>query len=79
MKEKLASRKLWVAVMGVVTGVCVIVSGNMTEGVATVIASVLGYIMAEGYIDAKAVKSAMEIVKEVDEQMDLTETESEDE
>jgi hypothetical protein len=78
MKEKLASRKLWVAVMGVVTGVCVIVSGNMTEGVATVIASVLGYIMAEGYIDAKAVKSAMEIVKEVDEQMDLTETESED-
>jgi hypothetical protein len=78
MKEKLSSRKFWVALVGVITGICVIVSGNMTEGVATVIASVLSYIVAEGYIDAKAVKAALDVVDKVEDQVDLTETESED-
>lgn len=78
MKTKLSSRKLWVAVMGAVTGICMIVSGNMTEGAATVIASVLGYIVAEGYIDAKAVKAALQVAEEVNDQMDLNETESEE-
>jgi hypothetical protein len=78
MKEKLSSRKLWVALVGVITGICVIVSGNMTEGVATVIASVLSYVVSEGYIDAKAVKATLDVVGQVEEQLDLTKTESED-
>jgi hypothetical protein len=78
MKNKLTSRKLWAALVGVVTGIALVMSGNVTEGAATVIASVIGYIMAEGYIDAKAVKAALEVVEKVEDQVDLTETESED-
>ena len=64
MKEKLLSRKLWVALIGVITGIVLIVSGTTTEGVATVITSVLGYLMAEGYIDAKAVGAVIDQVED---------------
>lgn len=55
MKEKLASRKLWVAIAGIIAGVAMIAAKNTVEGTAMVISSVLGYLIAEGYIDAKAV------------------------
>lgn len=67
MREKLLSRKLWVALIGVLTGIVLIASGTTTEGVATVITSILGYLIAEGYIDAKAVSA---VIDHVDEQMD---------
>lgn len=69
MKEKLLSRKLWVALIGVITGVVLIVTGTTSEGVATVITSVLGYLIAEGIIDAKAVGV---IIDQVEEQLDDT-------
>ena len=59
MANKLASRKLWVALIGVVTGVILIISGNTTEGVTTMITSILGYLAAEGYIDGKAVVKSL--------------------
>lgn len=55
MKEKLTSRKLWVAIAGIIAGVAMIAAKNTVEGTAMVISSVLGYLIAEGYIDAKAV------------------------
>jgi hypothetical protein len=79
MRKKLSSRKLWAAVVGIVTGVALAVSGNVTEGAATVVASILGYMMAEGYVDAKAVKAALEVATEVEKQIDATNEESEDE
>ena len=71
LKTKLSSRKFLVAAAGIVSGVMLIVSGSTTEGVAAVIASVVGYLAAEGYIDAKAVKATdeatLEAVEEADE------------
>lgn len=67
MKEKLMSRKLWVALIGVITGITLIVSGTTTEGVATLITSVLGYLIAEGYIDGKAVSA---VIDQVDDTLD---------
>ena len=64
LKTKLTSRKFLVAAAGIVSGVALIVSGSTTEGVAAVIASVIGYLAAEGYIDAKAVKATAEAVEE---------------
>ena len=71
LKTKLTSRKFLMAVAGVVSGIVLIVNGSSTEGVSAVIASVLGYLVAEGYVDAKAVKAATDEVNEaVDKVMD---------
>ena len=64
LKTKLTSRKFMVAAAGIVSGVALIISGNATEGVSAIIASVIGYLVAEGYIDAKAVKAAADKAKE---------------
>lgn len=60
MKEKLTSRKLWVAIVGIVTGIVMIVSDNTVEGTTTIVASILGYLVAEGFIDAKAVNAQLQ-------------------
>lgn len=69
MKEKLLSRKLWVALIGAITGIVLCFTGVVSEGVTTVITSVLGYLVAEGYIDAKAVNL---VIDQVDEKFDET-------
>lgn len=71
--RKLTSRKFIVAAAGIVSGVALILNGNSTEGVSAVIASVLGYLVAEGYIDAKAVKAAAEAVSDTVEQAEEAE------
>ena len=62
MGQKLTSRKFIACAAGIVTGAAVILSGNVTEGIAAVITSILGYLIAEGYIDAKAVKQTAQSV-----------------
>ena len=62
--KKLTSRKFLVSVAGIVSGIALVISGNETEGVAAIIASVIGYLVAEGYIDAKAVKATAEAVSD---------------
>ncbi|MBQ4151204.1 MAG: hypothetical protein IJC81_05320 [Clostridia bacterium] len=64
LKSKFTSRKFLVAASGVVSGIVLIASGNATEGASAIVASVLGYLIAEGYIDAKAVKAAADKAKE---------------
>lgn len=59
--NKYFSRKFIACLTGILTGVGVIASGNKAEGIVAVIVSVLGYIIAEGYIDAKAVNNIIQI------------------
>ena len=61
--KKLTSRKFLVSAAGIVSGIALVIGGNAAEGVAAIIASVLGYLVAEGYIDAKAVKVTAEAVE----------------
>lgn len=63
--EKLKSRKFLACIAGVATGIALIATGNTIEGAASVIASVVGYIAAEGYVDGKAVKNTIEITQDV--------------
>lgn len=60
--DKLKSRKLWAALVGVVVGLAAafgIDSGEYTEiaGIVTSAVSVVAYIFAEGAVDASAAKS----------------------
>ena len=64
MKEKLTSRKFWIAVIGMLVGIIMIISGDSVEGVAALITSALSYIIAEGYVDAKAVGAIIDSVEE---------------
>lgn len=63
--EKLKSRKFLACIAGVATGIALIATGNTVEGAVSVIASVVGYIAAEGYVDGKAVKNTIEITQDV--------------
>ncbi len=60
LKTKLTSRKFLIAVSGVISGIVLVASGNATEGMGAIVASVLGYLIAEGYIDAGAIKEKLE-------------------
>lgn len=62
IKQKLTSRKFLACVAGIITGVALVVSGNATQGSATVIAAIVAYLAAEGYIDAKAVRNTAQSV-----------------
>ena len=54
-KKKLTSRKLWVAVAGLVTGIALLCTGSGTvEGVVMALGSVVAYIVGEGLTDAAA-------------------------
>lgn len=75
MKEKLASRKLWVAIAGLIAGIAMIAAKNTVEGTAMVISSVLGYLIAEGYIDAKAVGGVIGEIELPKESVEETKTE----
>ena len=55
--KKLTSRKLWIAVVGLVTGLILAFGGSegtaeTVGGVVMSAASVLGYLLAEGLADA---------------------------
>ena len=67
--RKLSSRKLWLALAGVATGVAMVLGVDSTEitsvaGAITALASVITYIITEGRVDAEAVKNAVESTQE---------------
>lgn len=66
IKQKLTSRKLWVAVAGLITGIVLVATGKTVEGTTTITASIIGYLVAEGFIDATAVKNVLTIDQVVD-------------
>lgn len=68
--RKLTSRKLWLALAGVATGVAMVLGVEGSEitnvaGAVTAIASVITYIITEGKVDAAAVKTAIEATQNV--------------
>lgn len=65
MVKKLTSRKLWLAIAGVATGVAMVLGVDATEittvaGAVTAMASVITYIVVEGKVDAASVANAIE-------------------
>lgn len=63
--SKLSSRKLWMAIAGVATGIAMAlgVEGgdiNTVAGAITALVSVVTYIITEGKVDAESVKNAVE-------------------
>lgn len=63
--QKIQSRKLWAAVVGIVTGLALIFGLdtniiNTVSGAVVAASSVITYILTEGRIDAAAVKAAVE-------------------
>ena len=67
--SKLTSRKLWLAIAGVITGVAIAfgVDASTVEVIAGAITSLLSavtYIITEGKIDANQVKNTIEKVQD---------------
>lgn len=61
-KRKLTSRKLWLAVAGLISGLIVAFNGSAetaetVTGCITALGSVVAYIVGEGLTDAAATKS----------------------
>ena len=66
---KLTSRKLWMAIAGVATGISMALGVDGSEitsvaGAVTALISVVTYIVVEGKIDAEGVKNAIIEVEE---------------
>ena len=62
--RKLSSRKLWMAIAGVATGIAMALGVDSTEigtiaGAVTALLSVVTYIYVEGKVDAEGVKNAV--------------------
>ena len=60
-KRKLSSRKLWAAVVGIITGLAMVFgldesTINSVAGAVVSVASVVAYIITEGKVDAANVK-----------------------
>jgi len=66
--RKLSSRKLWAAIVGIITGLGLVFGLDQNtistvSGAVVAVASVITYIITEGRVDAAAVKSAVENVQ----------------
>lgn len=67
--QKLSSRKLWMAIAGIATGIATILGvdgGDVVTvaGALTALVSAVSYIVVEGKIDAEGVKNAIIEVEE---------------
>lgn len=65
LKQKFTSRKFIVCLTGILTGIGVATTGNVAEGVTAVLVSLITYLIAEGYIDAKAIDVGDKVIEEV--------------
>lgn len=68
--RKLTSRKLWLAIAGVATGIAIALGADAGEistvaGAVVSVVSAVAYIITEGKIDAESVKNAIVGVDEV--------------
>ena len=64
-KQKLSSRKLWLAIAGIISGIALLVQGEIEAGTALIGSSIISYGIAEGYIDGKRAASTAVIVEQV--------------
>lgn len=76
--KKLTSRKLWMAIAGVATGIALALGAEATDistvaGAVTSVVSVAVYIITEGKVDAEGVKNAVESVQDAVDVMEKEE------
>ena len=69
MLNKLSSRKLWIAIAGVATGVAIALGADASDiqtvaGAVTAVMACMTYIITEGRIDAEAVKNAVQGIQD---------------
>ena len=70
--QKLSSRKLWMAIAGIASGIALALGADSTEigtitGAVTALISAVTYIIVEGKVDAESVKTTIiEVQKAVD-------------
>lgn len=69
IKEKLQSRKLWAAIVGVITGLAMVFGLdetviNTVAGAVVALGSLVTYIVTEGKIDAAAVDPVIQAVQQ---------------
>lgn len=67
--RKLSSRKLWLAIAGLATGIAMVLGVNATDvstvaGAITALVSVVTYIVTEGKVDAESVKNTIETTED---------------
>lgn len=67
--RKLMSRKLWMAIAGVATGIALALGADASEiqtvtGAVTALVAAVAYIITEGKVDAESVKNAVEGVQD---------------
>lgn len=70
-KKKLTSRKLWMALAGLISGLVLAFNGSAetaetVSGCIMSVGSVVGYLIAEGLTDAAAIKKTAEKPEEVE-------------
>ena len=75
--RKLSSRKLWLAIAGVATGIAMTLGADATEvttvaGAVTALISAVTYIVVEGKVDAESVKNT---IVEIQEGLEVIENE----
>ncbi|MCI8594337.1 MAG: hypothetical protein HFF09_03655 [Oscillospiraceae bacterium] len=63
--RKLTSRKLWMALAGVATGICIALGGDASElqtvaGTVAAVISAVAYVLTEGKVDAEALAQAVQ-------------------
>jgi biopolymer transport protein ExbB/TolQ len=81
--RKISSRKLWLALAGIATGIAMALGADTGEigtvaGAVTAIVSVVTYIVTEGKIDAAGVKVAIESGQEAVETITAEDTSKEE-
>jgi phage shock protein PspC (stress-responsive transcriptional regulator) len=67
--RKLTSRKLWMAIAGVATGIALALGADASDiqtvtGAVTALVSAVAYIITEGKVDAESVKNVVEGAQE---------------
>lgn len=60
MGSKFLSRKFLIALSGIISGIVLLINGEIAAGTSSIIAAVVSYLAAEGIIDAAAVKKLLE-------------------
>ena len=78
--RKLTSRKLWMAIAGVATGIAMDLGVEATEitavaGAVTALISIVTYIYVEGKVDAESVKNTIIEVQEAMDTIERTDSE----
>lgn len=68
--EKYTSRKFLLALVGVITGIVSIVQGEVVAGCSLMGTSIIGYLVAEGYIDAKSAQAIVDTVEVIADTID---------